>query len=166
MTDPIHPPEVEIKVLDDRLHQWGLPGYQTEMAAALDMFACLDAPLALEPQAPAQLIRSGIALYIGNPQLCAVLLPRSGMGHKKGLVLGNLVGLIDADYTAEIMISVWNRNAAGSDPVVIAPGDRIAQMLFLPVVRPVLSVVDSFSGSTARGGGGFGSTGTAPQGRA
>lgn len=152
-------PEVEVKVLDDRLHQWGLPRYQTEMAAAVDMFACLDAPLRLEPQAPAALIPSGIALYIGNPQLCAMLLPRSGLGHKKGLVLGNLVGLIDADYTAEIMISVWNRNPPGSDPVVIAPGDRIAQMLFLPVVRPVLAVVDTFSAQTARGGGGFGSTG-------
>lgn len=152
-------PEVEVRILDERLNDWGLPRHQTEMAAAVDMFACLDAPLALEPQAPAALIPSGIALYIGNPDLCAMLLPRSGMGHKKGLVLGNLVGLIDADYTAEIMISVWNRNPAGSDPVVIAPGDRIAQMLFLPVVRPVLSVVPAFSAQTARGGGGFGSTG-------
>ena len=92
--------------------------------------------------------------------MAAVLMPRSGLGHKRGLVLGNLVGLIDADYTAAVMISAWNRNALGTDPLVIHPGERIAQLMFVPVVRPTLRIVEDFSGATQRGGGGFGSTGT------
>ncbi|OJX77477.1 dUTP diphosphatase [Magnetospirillum sp. 64-120] len=159
MSVPSFAPHVEVKILDPRLHEWGLPRYQTEMAAALDMHACVNDPLILHPQQPAVLIPTGIAVYIGDPHIAAVLLPRSGMGHKKGLVLGNLVGLIDADYTAQIMISAWNRSAVGTDPIIITPGERIAQMMFVPVVRPVLQVVDEFSGTTERGGGGFGSTG-------
>lgn len=149
---------IEIQILDARLNAWGLPKYQSEMAAAIDLFACLDAPLQLAPQAPAVLVPSGIALHMNNAHLCAVILPRSGLGHKKGLVLGNSVGLIDADYTAQCFISVWNRNPSG-EAITIEPGERIAQMVFLPVVRPQFKVVDTFSQSSERGGGGFGSTG-------
>ena len=158
MTDqPRH--AIEIRVLDARLERWGLPRYQSEMAAAVDLHACVDEPVVLAAGSPAQLVSSGIALSIGDPHLAAAIVPRSGLGHKKGLVLGNLWGLIDADYQGAIMISVWNRNAAGTEPIVIEPGERIAQMLFLPVVRPVFRTVDRFSAGTARGAGGFGSTG-------
>ena len=160
MPDSVLAPRVEVRVIDPRLHQWGLPRYQSEQAAALDLRACLDNPLILHPQAPAQLIPSGIAVYIGHDHVAAMVLPRSGLGHKKGLVLGNSVGLIDADYTAEVLISAWNRSAPGSEPIVITPGERIAQLLFVPVVRPALTLVESFSAETVRGSGGFGSTGT------
>lgn len=149
---------IEIQILDPRLNDWGLPKYQTAMAAAIDLFACLDAPLQLAPQAAAVLVPSGIALHMNNAHLCAVILPRSGLGHKKGLVLGNSVGLIDADYTAQCFISVWNRNPSG-EAITIQPGERIAQMMFLPVVRPEFNVVNEFSTTSQRGGGGFGSTG-------
>lgn len=151
---------IEIKILDKRLHEWGLPKYQTPLAAAIDLFACIDQRLHLQPQEAAVLIPSGIALHMDSPDLCAVILPRSGLGHKKGLVLGNSVGLIDADYTAQCFISVWNRNPPGSEAITIEPGERIAQMMFLPVVRPQFQVVDDFSRSSERGAGGFGSTGT------
>ncbi len=155
-------PHVEIKILDERLHTWGLPKYQTALAAAIDLMACLDAPLEIAPQAPAVLVPTGLALHMNASELCAVILPRSGLGHKKGLVLGNSVGLIDADYTAQCFISVWNRNPAGDgEAIVINPGERIAQMLFLPVVRPQFQVVSEFSASSERGEGGFGSTGVA-----
>jgi dUTP pyrophosphatase len=151
---------IEIKVLDPRLHEWGLPKYQTPLAAAIDLFACIDAPLQLQPQQAAVLIPSGIALHMDSLDFCAVILPRSGLGHKKGLVLGNSVGLIDADYTAQCFISVWNRNPADSNAIItIQPGERIAQMMFLPVVRPEFKVVEAFSSSSQRGSGGFGSTG-------
>lgn len=153
-------PNVEIKIMDARLREWGLPQYQTPLAAAIDLVACLEAPLLLEPQQPAVLIPTGIALHMNTVDLCAVILPRSGLGHKKGLVLGNGTGLIDADYTAQCFISAWNRNPAGSgQAILISPGDRIAQMLFLPAVRPNFRVVDEFSEPSERGGGGFGSTG-------
>lgn len=153
-------PAIEIKIMDRRLREWGLPQYQTPLAAAIDLMACIDAPITLKPQAPAVLIPSGIALHMNSGHLCAVILPRSGLGHKKGLVLGNSAGLIDADYTAQCFISAWNRNPAGSDlDITINPGDRIAQMLFLPVVRPEFLVVDEFSAASLRGEGGFGSTG-------
>jgi dUTP pyrophosphatase len=153
-------PAIEIKVLDLRLHEWGLPKYQTPLAAAIDLFACIDQPLQLKPQEAAVLVPSGIALHMDSLDFCAVILPRSGLGHKKGLVLGNSVGLIDADYTAQCFISVWNRNPANSNEVItIQPGERIAQMMFLPVVRPEFKVVDEFSTTSQRGGGGFGSTG-------
>jgi dUTP pyrophosphatase len=151
---------IEIKVLDQRLHEWGLPKYQTPLAAAIDLFACIDEPLQLQPQQAAVLIPSGIALHMDSSELCAVILPRSGLGHKKGLVLGNSVGLIDADYTAQCFISVWNRNPADSNATItIQPGERIAQMMFLPVVRPTFTVVEEFSTTSQRGSGGFGSTG-------
>jgi dUTP pyrophosphatase len=152
-------PTIEIQILDPRLNTWGLPTYQTPLAAAIDLFACIDAPMHIQPQQAAVLVPSGIALHMDSPDFCAVILPRSGLGHKKGLVLGNSVGLIDADYTAQCFISVWNRNPPGSQAITIEPGERIAQMVFLPVVRPQFTVVDTFSRSSERGAGGFGSTG-------
>lgn len=150
---------MQIKVIDPRLNDWGLPAYQTAGAAAVDLFACIDAPLAIVPQSPAVLVPSGIALSFGDFSFAALVLPRSGAGHKRGLVMGNSVGLIDPDYTGQIMISVWNRNGPGTDPLLIEPGERIAQMIFVPVVRPEFQVVTDFSEQTARGAGGFGSTG-------
>ncbi|WP_059413552.1 dUTP diphosphatase [Cupriavidus basilensis] len=152
-------PTVEIKVLDARLHEWGLPAYQSDMAAAIDLHACLDAPLAIAPGTPAQLVPAGIAVHMANPYMAATIAPRSGLGHKKGLVLGNSIGVIDADYQGPIMVSVWNRNAPGTAPIVIEPGERIAQMMFVPVLRPVFRTVEDFSADSARGAGGFGSTG-------
>lgn len=153
--------ELEVKVLDERLRTWGLPRYQSDLAAGIDLIACLDAPVTVLPQAPAQLIPTGLALHMNSEAYFAVIVPRSGLGHKKGLVLGNGIGVIDADYMAQCYVSVWNRNPAGegAEPIVIQPGDRIAQMLFLPVLRPRLVVVDEFSASSERGLGGFGSTG-------
>lgn len=153
-------PKIEMRILDERLREWGLPQYQTELAAAIDLMACIDSPVVLKPQEAAVLIPAGFALHMNTVDLCAVILPRSGLGHKKGLVLGNSAGLIDADYTAQCFISAWNRNPAGSGgDITINPGDRIAQMLFLPVVRPHLHVVDSFTAASGRGESGFGSTG-------
>lgn len=160
MSGPSFTPAIEVKILDPRLKDWGLPQYQSDMAAAIDLYACSDAPLEIAPQDKATLIPSGFALYMNDVHMAAVILPRSGLGHKQGLVLGNGTGLIDPDYTAQIFVSVWNRNPAGHPPITINPGDRIAQMMFLPVIRPNLSPVEEFSGETARGGGGFGSTGT------
>jgi dUTP pyrophosphatase len=148
-----------MKVLDARLRDWGLPRYQTGMAAAVDLHACLDAPVEILPGAAPLLISSGIAVHIGDAGMAALVLPRSGLGHKKGLVLGNLVGLIDADYTGPIMVSAWNRNAPGSAPIVIQPGERFAQMVFVPIIRPEFQLVEEFSAASARGAGGFGSTG-------
>jgi dUTP pyrophosphatase len=152
-------PAVELKILDPRLHDWGLPRYQTDQAAGIDLYACLTEPLVLQPQAPAVLVPSGIALLMNHPNMVGFLLARSGLGHKKGLVLGQAVGTIDADYTNEIFISVWLRNPPGSEPLTILPGDRIAQLVFVPIFRPSFSVVAEFSTETGRGLGGFGSTG-------
>lgn len=154
-TDPV----IELKILDDRLKTWGLPGYQTAMSAGIDLYACIDAPLTLQPQAPAVLIPSGIAVLMNSPHMTAFLLARSGLGHKKGLILGQSVGTIDADYTNQIFISAWLRTPPGSEPLTIDPGDRIAQLVFLPIIRPAFAVVDEFSAMTGRGLGGFGSTG-------
>jgi len=151
----------EIKILDGRIHAWGIPSYQSDMAAAIDLFACVDGPLAIAPQAPAHLIPSGISVCIGDPHVAAVIAPRSGLGHRMGLVLGNTVGVLDADYTGPVMISAWNRNAPGSPPIIVHPGERIAQMLFLPILRPSFRVVEEFSRNTERGSAGFGSTGSA-----
>jgi dUTP pyrophosphatase len=146
---------VEVKLLDPRLRKWGLPRYQSDAAAAIDLHACLDAPVTINPGDAPALISAGFAVHIADPHVAALILPRSGLGHR-GLVLGNLVGLIDPDYTGPIMVSAWNRGAA---PMVLNPGDRFAQMMFVPVVRPALREVDGFSKVTARGAGGFGSTG-------
>lgn len=159
----MNPPDIEVRVLDERLHAWGLPRFQSELAAGIDLIACLDAPLEVPPQAAAVLVPTGMALHMDDERYCALIVPRSGLGHKKGLVLGNGVGVIDADYMAQVYVSVWNRNPSGPDaaPIRIEPGDRIAQMLFVPVMRPTLRVVEAFSGRSARGEGGFGSTGVA-----
>ena len=154
-------PHIEMKVLDPRLHEWGLPTYHTDWSAGIDMYACLERPLVLEPQAPAVLVPSGIALVMGSDNIAALLLARSGLGHKKGLVLSQAVGTIDADYTAEIFMSVWLRNPPGSPSIVVEPGDRIAQLVFLPILRPSFTIVSEFTHQTTRGGGGFGSTGIA-----
>ncbi len=146
---------VDVKLLDPRFgDEWPLPAYATEASAGMDLRAAIDAPLALEPGDTA-LVPSGIALHLADPGLCAVVLPRSGLGHRHGIVLGNGTGLIDADYQGPLLISVWNR---GHETFTIQPGDRIAQLMVLPVVRVGLQVVDTFADS-ARGAGGFGHTG-------
>jgi len=152
-------PRIELKILDPRLHEWGLPRYQTPLSAGIDLHACIDAPLTLEPQAPAVLIPSGIAVLMNDPHLVAFLLARSGLGHRHGLVLGQAVGTIDADYANQIFISAWLRTPPGSAPFTIQPGDRIAQLVFLPIARPDFAIVEEFSARTERGEGGFGSTG-------
>jgi dUTP pyrophosphatase len=151
--------EFELKVLDARLHEWGLPAHQTDMAAGIDLRACIDGPVPIEPQAPARMIPSGVAILINRPDIVALVLPRSGLGARHGIVLGQAVGTIDPDYAGPWIIPVINRNAVGTPPVVINPGDRIAQAVFLPLVRPRFRVVDQFSTATTRGAGGFGSTG-------
>ena len=148
-------PDIEVKILDPRLREWGLPRYQSGAAAAIDLHACLDAPVTIPPGEAPALISAGFAVHIADPHVAALILPRSGLGHR-GLVLGNLVGLIDPDYLGPIMVSAWNR---GLVPFTLNPGDRFAQMLFVPVIRPVLKPVEEFSQVTARGAGGFGSTG-------
>ena len=153
MSTSRHP--LQMKLLDARFGgEWPLPAYATEASAGLDLRAALDAPLVLAPGDTA-LVPSGLAIHIADPGLCAVVLPRSGLGHKHGIVLGNGTGLIDADYQGPLMISLWNR---GLDAFTIAPGDRIAQLVLLPVVRAEPMVVDAFEDS-ARGAGGFGHTG-------
>lgn len=147
--------KIAMKILDARLGaQFPLPEPATAASAGVDLRAMLDAPLALEPGASA-LVPSGIAIHIGDPGFCAVVLPRSGLGHKHGIVLGNLVGLIDADYQGPLLISCWNRS---DTRFTIVPGERIAQLVILPVVRAAFEIVDDFL-PTARGGGGFGSSG-------
>ena len=146
---------LDVKVLDPRFGvEWPLPAYATEASAGLDLRAALDAPLVLAP-GDAALVPSGLAIHLGDPGLCAVVLPRSGLGHKHGIVLGNGTGLIDADYQGPLLISLWNR---GGEAFAIAPGDRIAQLVILPIVRATLRVVDTFADS-GRGAGGFGHTG-------
>jgi dUTP pyrophosphatase len=147
--------KLEVRILDPRVgRDMELPRRATSGSAGLDLRACLDAPLVLEP-GKTELVPTGIAIYLGDPGLAAVLLPRSGLGHKHGIVLGNLVGLIDSDYQGQVMVSVWNR---GERAFTINPGDRIAQMVVVPVVQVELEVVEEFEMS-ARGAGGFGSTG-------
>ena len=146
---------LQVKLLDPRFGEaWPLPAYATEASAGLDLRAAIDTAVTLEPGDTA-LLPSGIAIHIADPGLCAVVLPRSGLGHRHGIVLGNGTGLIDADYQGPLMISVWNR---GREAFTMQPGDRIAQLVLLPVVRATLQVVDEFEAST-RGAGGFGHTG-------
>jgi len=150
MTDTIR-----MKILDARLgREFPLPEPATEASAGADLRAMIDGPLELAPGASA-LLPSGIAIHIGDPNLCALVLPRSGLGHKHGIVLGNLVGLIDADYQGPLMISCWNRSDA---PYTIVPGERIAQLVIVPIRRPRFEIVDDFAPS-ARGEDGFGSSG-------
>ena len=155
------PPRVEVVILDPRLHEWGLPRYQSEHAAAIDLLACIDHPVVLHPGDPAPLIPAGFSLHLNDPALAALVLPRSGLGHRHGLVRGNLGGLIDPDYTGPILVSAWNRSAPGQPPITVAPGERFAQLLFVPIVRPSFHIVDAFTASSQRGAGGFGSTGSA-----
>jgi dUTP pyrophosphatase len=148
-------PPLKIKILDTRLgREFPLPQYATSGSAGLDLRACLDAPLSLEPGA-AELIPTGLAIHLDDPGLAALLLPRSGLGHKHGIVLGNLVGLIDSDYQGQVMVSCWNR---GREPFTVQPGERIAQMIVVPVVQVELEIVESFEVSH-RGAGGFGHSG-------
>lgn len=147
---------VRIKILDTRIGKdYPLPHYATDGSAGVDLRACLENALTIT-SGETHLVPSGIAVHMADPGLAAVILPRSGLGHKKGIVLGNLVGLIDSDYQGQVMISVWNR---GNETVTIEPGDRIAQMVFVPVKRVAFEVVEDFEAS-ARGDGGFGHTGT------
>jgi dUTP diphosphatase len=144
---------IEVRILDDRL-RGQLPQYATPGSAGLDLRACIPAPLTLAP-GQSELIASGIAIHLGDPGLAAVILPRSGLGHKHGIVLGNLVGLIDSDYQGEILVSTWNRGTAA---FTISPLERLAQLVVVPVVQVAFSVVEDF-GASRRGAGGFGSTG-------
>ena len=146
--------QVDLKILDPRARE-ALPRYATAGSAGLDLRAMLDAPVTIAP-GETVLVKTGIAIHIGDPAYVAVILPRSGLGHKKGIVLGNLVGLIDSDYQGELMISTWNR---GTAPFTLEPMERLAQLVFVPVARADFRVVDDFAASE-RGAGGFGSTGT------
>lgn len=146
---------IQLKVLDSRIGtEFPLPAYATEGAAGMDLRACLDDAVTLAP-GDTYLVPTGIAIHIGDPGLAAVLLPRSGLGHKHGIVLGNLTGLIDSDYQGQLFVSLWNR---GQKDFTIAPGDRIAQMVIVPVVQAHFEVVEEFNASE-RGDGGFGSSG-------
>jgi dUTP pyrophosphatase len=146
---------LKVRILDGRIgKEFPLPQYATAGSAGLDLRACLDKPVPLEP-GKAELLPTGLSIYVEDPSLAAVILPRSGLGHKHGIVLGNLVGLIDSDYQGQLMVSVWNR---GREPYTVQPGERIAQLIIVPVVQVELEVVEDFT-ATSRGGGGFGHSG-------
>ena len=144
---------IDLQVLDSRMAEY-IPAYATPGSAGLDLRACLDAPVVLEP-GQTQLIPTGLAIHIADPGLAALILPRSGLGHKHGIVLGNLVGLIDSDYQGQLMVSAWNRSASA---FTIEPMERIAQLVIVPVVQASFQIVDAFEASQ-RGAGGYGSTG-------
>jgi dUTP pyrophosphatase len=146
---------LKVRLMDPRLgRDWPMPAYATAGSAGLDLRACLEAPLDLAP-GHNELVPTGLAIHLDDPGLAAVILPRSGLGHKHGIVLGNLVGLIDSDYQGQLMVSVWNRSSKGFR---IEPGERIAQLVVVPVVQVALEVVAEFE-ATDRGAGGFGSSG-------
>ena len=146
---------LKVRILDARIGKdFPLPQYATSGSAGLDLRACIDAPLLLEP-GKSELLPTGLSIYVEDPGLAAVILPRSGLGHKHGVVLGNLVGLIDSDYQGPLMVSVWNR---GREPFTVQPGERIAQLIVVPVVQVDLEVVEDFA-ATSRGQGGFGHSG-------
>src|SRR3954468_17414373 len=150
-----HRRPLKVPILEARIgKEFPLPQYATQGSAGLDLRACIDAPLLLEP-GKSELLPTGLSIYVEDPGLAAMILPRSGLGHKHGIVLGNLVGLIDSDYQGPLMVSVWNR---GHAPFTLEPLDRMAQLVFVPVLQPTLTVVDDFVAS-ARGEGGFGSSG-------
>ncbi len=147
--------KLQVKILDSRIgNEFPLPSYATSGSAGLDLRACLDDTLTVAP-GETHLVPTGMAVYIEDPQLCAMILPRSGLGHKNGIVLGNLVGLIDSDYQGQLFVSVWNR---GNETFIMQPGERIAQMVLVPVVQAQFDIVDDFV-STSRADGGFGSSG-------
>ena len=147
--------DIDVRILDPRMAE-RMPAYATPGSAGLDLRACIETPIVLEP-GRTELVPTGLAIHVADPNLAALILPRSGLGHKHGIVLGNLVGLIDSDYQGPLMVSCWNR---GSQPFTIEPFERIAQLVIVPVVQATFRVVDSFSESR-RGTGGFGSTGRA-----
>lgn len=148
--------KIDLKILDPRLgRDIPLPEYATPGSAGMDLRACIDDAMVLQP-GQTELLPTGVAIHIGDPGLCATILPRSGLGHKKGLVLGNLVGLIDSDYQGQLMVSMWNR---GTEAQQIQPGERIAQLVIMPVIQAQFQIVDEFSESE-RGQGGFGSSGS------
>lgn len=147
--------QVDVKILDPRVKE-KMPSYATEGSAGLDLRAMLDEPLTFNP-GETKLIKTGLAIHLADPGYAALILPRSGLGHKHGIVLGNLVGLIDSDYQGELMVSTWNR---GTAPFTIEPMERIAQLVIVPVVQMQMNIVDDFEASD-RGAGGFGSTGKA-----
>jgi len=149
------PRALKVRILDERVgREFPLPAYATAGSAGLDLRACLDVPLLLAP-GKAELLPTGIAIHLGDPGFAAVILPRSGLGHKHGIVLGNLVGLIDSDYQGQLMVSCWNR---GAEPFTVHPGDRIAQLVVVPVMQVELEVVEDFE-SSQRAAGGFGHSG-------
>ena len=155
MSDALQRRALKVRILDSRIgREFPLPSYATAGSAGLDLRACLDADLPLPP-GKAELIPTGLAIHVEDPGLAAVVLPRSGLGHKQGIVLGNLVGLIDSDYQGQLMVSCWNR---GSQDFVVRPGERIAQLVVVPIVQVQLQIVEAFSDSR-RGAGGFGSSG-------
>ena len=157
MSRPSQHKTIQLKILDPRIGDaFPIPSYATEGSAGLDLRACLDQELVLNP-GQTELLPTGIAIYIGDPSMAATILPRSGLGHKHGIVLGNLVGLIDSDYQGELKISAWNR---GDQAYTVMPGDRIAQLVFLPIVQAHFEVTTDFV-SSDRGEGGFGHTGSA-----
>lgn len=146
---------LQVRILDTRIgREFPLPAYATDGSAGLDLRACIDAPLALAP-GRAELLPTGLAIHLGDPSLAAVIVPRSGLGHRHGIVLGNLVGLIDSDYQGQLMVSCWNR---GAQAYTVTPGERIAQLVVVPVVQVELEVVADFV-TSARGAGGFGHSG-------
>jgi dUTP pyrophosphatase len=146
---------LQVRILDARIgRDWPMPAYATGGSAGMDLRACIDTPLLLPPGS-AELVPTGIAIYVADPGLAAVILPRSGLGHKHGIVLGNLTGLIDSDYQGPLMVSCWNRGQAA---YTVQPGERIAQLVIVPVVQVALDVVTDFA-ATERGSGGFGSSG-------
>ena len=146
--------KIDVKILDSRIADQ-LPAYATPGSAGLDLRACLDAPLTLAPNAW-QLVPTGMAIHLADPAYAAMILPRSGLGHKHGIVLGNLVGLIDSDYQGQLMVSAWNRSSVA---FTIAPMERIAQLVIVPVVQAQFNIVNEFSDASERGEGGYGSTG-------
>jgi len=151
---------VEFVVHDARLREWGFPRWATSWSAGLDLHACIDEPMEIHAQEAPTLISTGMAFRIGHPDWCALVLPRSGLGHVKGLVLGNIVGLVDPDFHGPCRLSLWNRNhPKDQQPVVVSPGDRVAQLVFTRVTRPEMVEVDVFSSQSERGEQGYGSSG-------
>ena len=147
---------IEVKILDNRIGtEYPLPAYATDGAAGLDLRACIDAPLTLNP-GDSQLIPTGMAIHIADQHMAGIILPRSGLGHKNGIILGNSVGLIDSDYQGPLMVSCWNRSQTA---YTIQPGDRIAQLVIIPIIHATFEIVNEFANNSARGEGGFGSSG-------
>ncbi|AGF46784.1 dUTP pyrophosphatase [Candidatus Kinetoplastibacterium desouzaii TCC079E] len=161
LIDKLLSPKIEIKITNDFLKKNGeLPKYQSELAAGIDLYACVEETIEIKPGAIPALISTGIAIHMNKSNMMAIILPRSGLGHKKGLILGNTAGVIDADYSGTIFISAWNRNHKDSNmSIFINPGERIAQMIFLPIIKPIFDLVENFSENNPRGNSGFGSTG-------